>query len=111
RSARHLISRFGHLTKRSACLQMQSAALMSKRAKAGSARSARAVVDSLRTTCPSELLDDGGFGVARPLRAKVVRFGNADDPEGFVFTRKNGTPIGSFGKRWHSACRAAGIPD
>ena len=48
---------------------------------------------------------------ARPRRAKVVRFAKADDAEGFVFTRKNGTPIGTFGKRWHSACRAAGIPD
>jgi len=48
---------------------------------------------------------------ARPKRAKVVRLAKADDPEGRVFTRKNGTPIGTFGKRWHSACRAAGIPD
>lgn len=48
---------------------------------------------------------------AKPHHAKVVRFSKADDGEDFVFTKKNGSPITSFGKRWHSACRAAGIAD
>ena len=42
-------------------------------------------------------------------RTKVVALKDAG--EGRVFTRKNGRPIGTFGKRWHSAVRAIGVPD
>lgn len=48
---------------------------------------------------------------ARPKRARVVRFERPDDPEAPLFAKKNGSPIGSFRKRWHSACSAAGIAD
>ena len=45
----------------------------------------------------------------RTRRTKVVAL--KDDGEGFVFTRKNGRPIGTFRKRWHSAVRAIGVSD
>jgi integrase len=45
----------------------------------------------------------------RTRRTKVVAL--KDDGEAFVFTRKNGRPICTFGKRWHAAVRAIGIPD
>ena len=32
----------------------------------------------------------------------------AEGREGFVFTTKNGRPIGTFRKRWHSAVRSNG---
>ena len=45
----------------------------------------------------------------RTRRTKVVAL--KDDGEAFVFTKKNGRPICTFGKRWHSAVRAIGVPD
>jgi integrase len=33
------------------------------------------------------------------------------DPNAFVFIKKDGKPVGDFRKRWHAACRAAGIQD
>jgi integrase len=34
-----------------------------------------------------------------------------DPGAGLAFTRKNGRPITTFRKRWHSAVRALGVPD
>ena len=45
----------------------------------------------------------------RNRRSKVVALKDAGDRR--VFTRKNGAPIVTFRKRWHSAVRAIGVPD
>lgn len=42
-------------------------------------------------------------------RTKVVAL--THDGEACVFTKKNGRPITTFRKRWHSAVRAIGVPD
>jgi integrase len=48
---------------------------------------------------------------AKPKK-RVLAFARADEhADEFVFTKKNGKPIGSFRKRWWKACRAAGIKD
>jgi integrase len=47
--------------------------------------------------------------LAAAKAAKVV--GLKFDPNAFVFTHKDGKPVGDFRKRWRAACRAAGIPD
>jgi len=46
-----------------------------------------------------------------PSRQTIANPPNRDDGEGFVFTKKNGRPIVTFRKRWHSAVRAIGVPN
>jgi integrase len=61
-------------------------------------------------TAALRTLLEGGLALSKDYkkRGKVVRLAKAD---GHVFTKKNRAAIGSFRKRWHAACRAAGIPD